>query len=40
MEKAKGLKENERYQYVSIQCDLTKTEHEIRKKMVPELKEK
>ena len=38
--KAKSLNENERFKYVFIQPDLTKTEQENRKKMVAELKEK
>ena len=34
------LKKNERFKYVFIQPDLTKTERENRKKMVAELKER
>ena len=39
LKKAKSLKENERFKYVFIQPDLTKTERENRN-MVAELKEK
>ena len=40
LKKAKSSKENERFKYVFIQPDQTKTERENRKKKVAELKEK